>query len=120
MKTNTPTLHLPALLCATLLAALPALPVAAQSVPPLINYQGKLVNSNSIPLPTGDYELRFSIWDAATGGTQVWGPQIFNGQADPGLGLGPKVPVVQGWFNVTLGPVDKGFPLSLLLPELPA
>ncbi len=80
------------------------LPAAAQTVPPLINYQGKLVNSNSIPLSTGDYELRFSIWDAATGGTQVWGPQVFNSQTGPGLG--PKVPVVQGWFNVMLGPVD--------------
>ena len=76
----------------------------AQTVPPLINYQGKLVSSNGLPVSTGDYELRFRIWDAATGGNLVWGPQVFNGQSGPGFG--PKVPVVQGWFNVMLGPVD--------------
>ena len=91
-------------LCVTLLAALTTISAAAQTVPALINYQGRLVNSNNIPLPTGDYELRFSIWDAATGGTQVWGAQVFNGQTGPGFG--PKVPVVQGWFNLVLGPVD--------------
>lgn len=44
------------------LATLTPAPAAAQSVPPLINYQGRLVNSNNIPLAAGDYELRFSIW----------------------------------------------------------
>ena len=78
--------------------------VEAQTVPSLINYQGKLVSSNGLPVSTGDYELRFRIYDAAIGGNLVWGPQVFNGQNSPGFG--PKVPVVQGWFNVMLGPVD--------------
>jgi len=51
-----------------------------------------------------DYELSFRIWDAAAGGNPVWGPQVFNGQSGPGYG--PKIPVVQGYFNVMLGPVD--------------
>lgn len=73
-------------------------------VPGLVNYQGRLVNSNGVPLATGDYELHFSLWDAATGGTQVWGPQHFDNT--PGHGHGAKVPAMQGWFNVILGPVD--------------
>ena len=96
--------YIPVTLCGALLVALAALPATAQSVPQLINYQGRLVNSNDISLATGDYELRFSIWDAANGGTQVWGPHVFNGQT--GMGYGSKVPVVQGWFNVVLGPSD--------------
>jgi hypothetical protein len=98
---NLRTLH--ALVCCATLVGLDAV-APTQSVPSLINYQGRLVNSNNVPLPTGDYELRFSIWDAATNGTMIWGPQTFNGNA--GAGYGPKVPVVQGWFNVMLGPVD--------------
>ena len=76
----------------------------AQTVPPLINYQGKLVSSNGLPVSTGDYELRFRIWDAATGGNLVWGPQVFNGQSGPGFC--PLVSAVQGWFNVIFGPSD--------------
>ena len=65
---------------------LPGVVPAGAQVAPLINYQGRLVNSNNIPLATGDYELRFSIWDAAAGGTHVWGPQVSNDQTGPGLG----------------------------------
>ena len=41
---------------------------------------------------------------AAQGGNPLWGPQVFDG--NPGQGHGPKIPVVQGYFNVMLGPVD--------------
>ncbi len=78
----------------------------AQSVPPLINYQGRLANPDGTPLPTADYELRVTIHDAdaVTGGTLVWGPQVFDGAN--AVGHGPRVPVMQGYFNVLLGPVD--------------
>ena len=102
MKTFTPIQSI--FLIAVLTFAIGCLPGRTQSVPPLINYQGKLANANGVPLTTGDYPLRFRIYDAATGGSQVWGPQVFNGQTGPGFGA--VVPVVQGWFNVMLGPVD--------------
>ncbi len=91
----------PSLLAALTLAVVNSF---TQSVPALINYQGQLSQPNGQPLPTADYELRFGIWDAATGGNVVWGPQLFDGQTGPGHGA--KVPVVQGYFNVMLGPVD--------------
>lgn len=78
---------------------------SAQSVPPLVNYQGQLAGSDATPLRTGDYVLEFRIFDAASSGTLVWGPQTFNGQG--GAGFGPMIPVVQGWFNVMLGPSDQ-------------
>lgn len=77
----------------------------AQSAPPLINYQGRLVDSYGAPLPTSDYALEVRIYTNAVSGASVWGPQIFDGQT--GLsGHGAKVPVVHGYFNVILGPCD--------------
>jgi len=64
------------------------------SVPPLINYQGRLTDNSGVGL-TGSKTLQFNIYDAASGGTKVWGPQIFN-----------NVPLVDGYFNVILGTTD--------------
>jgi hypothetical protein len=51
----------------------------AQSVPSLINYQGKLTDQNGNPLATGVYGIQFRIWDSATatnGSTDlIWGQQ---------------------------------------------
>jgi hypothetical protein len=76
----------------------------AQSVPSLVNYQGRLSNQDGSPLATADYQLSFSIYDATNGGNLIWGPQIFDGTNGQGHGL--KIPVVQGYFNVMLGPTD--------------
>ncbi len=69
-----------------------AFKIEAGSVPQLINYQGFIKTSQ--PLTT--IKLEFNIYDAATGGTKIWGPQIFN-----------NVSVVQGQFNVILGSTDS-------------
>ncbi len=77
---------------------------AATPAPTLINYQGKLVDANSDPLVTGNYVVKFSIYDDPTAGNLIWGPQIF------GEGHGDEVPVVNGYFNVVLGPEDHAVP----------
>ena len=85
----------------------------AQSVPPLINYQGRIASPDGSPLPTADYQLIFRIYDAATNGMLKWGPQIFDGIVGT-AGHGAKAPVVQGYFNVVLGPVDtNGISLAM-------
>ncbi len=66
-------------------------------VPQLINYQGKLTDANGEPLPTAEYKLEFNVYNDATVGSIKWGPQTFE-----------SVPVVRGYFNVILGPVDTG------------
>jgi hypothetical protein len=76
----------------------------AQSVPPLVNYQGQLSNPDGSPLATANYQLTLKVYDAASGGNLVWGPEIFDGNA--GLGHGAMIPLVQGYFNVILGPSD--------------
>src|SRR5690349_13640213 len=83
----------------------------AQSVPGFMNFQGQLMGASGNPLATGDYELTFRILDAAEGGSVVWGPQVLDGAGS--VGHGPKIPVVQGYFNVILGPQDTaGRPLT--------
>ena len=79
--------------------------IKAQTVPALVNYQGRLANPDGTALATGDYQLTFRVYDAATNSTGlVWGPQVFDGST--GAGRGSRIPVVQGYFNVMLGPVD--------------
>lgn len=78
--------------------------VRAQSAPSLINYQGQLLDATGAPMPAGDYVFEVRMFTGESGGTAVWGPQIFNGQS--GTGLGPRVVLVDGRFNVILGPED--------------
>ena len=102
---NKPTTLLRAWACIAVLFALMAFSRGqAQTVPALVNYQGRLANPDGSPLPTADYTLTFNLYNAATNGARVWGPQVFDAAVTTGHGA--RVPVVQGWFNVMLGPVD--------------
>ncbi len=65
----------------------------AQTLPNSFNYQGRLTDTAGTPLPNGDYQMIFSIWDAATGGNQLWGS-------------GNKtVALNKGLFTASLGPI---------------
>jgi hypothetical protein len=72
---------------------------AAGDVPTLINYQGRLVDANGVPLETANRDLSLQIFDAPAGGTPVYGPQSM-----------PSTPIVNGYYNVLLGPVDEANP----------
>lgn len=55
----------------------------AGDVPSKISYQGRLTDSAGNPL-SGSYNLKFELWDQATGGTKLWeqtksGVQVQNG-----------------------------------------
>jgi len=73
-----------------LLTALLAAPAFAQQM----NYQGRLTDASGNAVPDAQYSITFDIYDAATGGAKLWGPQVI--PAD----------TVQGRFNVILGPTD--------------
>ncbi len=62
-------------------------------VPKVINYQAKLTDADGVAL-NGDYDITFSIWDDATGGTRVWGPETHS-----------SVTVTNGLFDVQLGTI---------------
>ena len=40
--------------------------------PELLNFQGRLAKPDGTPVADGTYTLRFSLWSAATGGTEKW------------------------------------------------
>lgn len=80
-----------ALLVTGLLAAATA-PVSLAAVPHTINYQGRLSNNAMPPTPvTATLPMTFSLWDTATGGSQLWSESW------------GAVSVIDGIFNVSLG-----------------
>lgn len=76
--------------------------ILAQSVPNLINYQGKLTDAAGELLPNGIYGVAFRIWNkkdaALPGNTLVWGQEY-------------DVALQSGIFNVILG-APGGLPLT--------
>jgi len=54
------------------------------------NYQGLLLDAASDPVPDGDYDLTFAIYDVPTEGTALWSET-------------QTVAVAEGLFNVLLG-----------------
>jgi hypothetical protein len=78
-------------------------PLAAQTVPPAFNYQGRLTDDQGQPLASGEYMLAFRLWSDATSASTaepnhlVWGRERV-------------VTVVNGAFNVILD--DSGTPVS--------
>ena len=83
-------------LCATLLLTLS--PTAAQEM----NYQGRLTDANGNALADGQYTVTFKIYDAEE--SVVWGPFTCDGTT--GNGHAPKADLVNGRFNVVIGPND--------------
>ena len=50
--------------------------LTAWAVPLFINYQGKLTDAGGNPLD-GDFQMRFSLYDAPTGGTVLWSEDLY-------------------------------------------
>ena len=75
--------------------------------PAYVNYQGFLKDNNGDPLATGSYDMEFNIFDDPTANDPpVWGPFLFDdGNGD---GHASKVTILNGRFNVILGPKDTG------------
>jgi hypothetical protein len=61
-----------------------------------VNYQGRLADPGGTPLD-GAYGMSFSLWDAASDGNLVWGPENHT-----------AVPVSDGLFSVGLGSQTSG------------
>jgi hypothetical protein len=61
-------------------------PLSAQvaPAPSVLNFQGRLATPSGNPVPDGTYSVRFSLWDAATGGTEKWNQTLANVQVKNG------------------------------------
>lgn len=62
-------------------------------VPPMISYQGKLMQPSGAPVPDGTCSMQFAIYDVPTGGTALWSE------------TNPSVQVKGGLFATMLGSV---------------
>ncbi|MDD5628549.1 MAG: hypothetical protein PHU21_05765, partial [Elusimicrobia bacterium] len=99
MRSRDPGARLLRVFLAWLMAAMPAvpgvgvIPAQAQSAPGLMNFQGRLTDSSNNPL-AGAHVLTFQVFDAASGGASLWGPES------------QSVTVVNGVFAVQLGAVS--------------
>jgi hypothetical protein len=78
---------------------------AFAEVPRQLSYSGKLTDKNNNLLPDGNYNMLFSFFTAATGGTAMWSEQH-----NAGLPTDNSVPVKAGGFDVLLGSVNKTLP----------
>ncbi len=67
------------------------------SNPTTINFQGKVVNSNSTNVSNGNYTFTFKLYTVASGGTSIWAETQ------------PNVLVSSGIFQVNLGSVCPFF-----------
>lgn len=85
-----------ALLVIAITAAIDFIRPNAVAAPEFLNYQGTLTDNAGQPLPNGPANLEFKIYSSAQpdGSEPVWGP------------FPVEVQVVQGRFNVVLGPSD--------------
>lgn len=64
-----------------------------------IVYQGKLVDTNSVPIPDGSYNMKFSIYNAVSGGTLLW-TETWN-NTNQGIAAS-RVTVTKGLFTIDL------------------
>ena len=67
-----------------------------------VNYQGHLAAPNGTP-KNGSFDMSFAIYNAASGGSLVWGPENHS-----------AVPVTNGLFNIGLGSkTSSGIPTTV-------
>jgi hypothetical protein len=88
-------------------------PTLAQisAAPSLMNYQGRLVTPSGNPIPDGTYSIRFSLWDAASAGTEKWNRtladvQVKNGTFSVLLDLGANAETILNgsvWLEIKIG-----------------
>ncbi len=74
---------------------------AVQSVPYKMNFQGRLHDATGTPLSAGNYNMKFRIYSAPTGGTLLWSEQRANS-----TGTGVTV-TTGGLFSIQLGDVSS-------------
>ncbi len=70
--------------------------IVSAGVPNYINFQGRLADDAGEPVSDGDYNIFFSIYDAAEDGAILWTSDRMT------------VPVEGGLFSVELGPLTPG------------
>jgi len=87
--------------------------ILVADVPNVASYQGRLTDNAGDPVADGAYLVKFSIYDAAAGGTELWTSNFQNVTTEDGLftyDLGSNVPLpddlftdAERWLGITVG-----------------
>ncbi len=86
---------------------------AANGINKSINYQGKLMYATGTLVNDGNFSIKFTLYDSASGGTQLWSASTTNGLPS-GTPASVSVSVVNGLFSVLLGDSALG---HVAIPE---
>lgn len=81
-------------------------------VPSLINYEGRLTDTDGNAVPDGTYEVQFSFYDVPSEGTALWS-EMWDAATSP-------VMSINGVFNAMLGshtPIPEDFSM-IILPSI--
>jgi hypothetical protein len=98
----------------TLIAVALLMSTALADIPRLISYQGRLTDVSGNPVTDGAYQVRFRIYDAASGGSTLWdngsvSVTVTNGVFSYALGQATALPAnlfdnsAVRWLGVTVG-----------------
>jgi hypothetical protein len=68
-----------------------------------LNYQGKLQDADGITVPDGSYNIKFTIYDAASGGNILWTARESDGCGAPFNPTAKSISVTSGVFSTLLG-----------------
>ncbi len=86
--------------------------ISFSSIPQLLSYQGRLTTPDGLPVPDGDYQLHFRIYNVSSGGSALWYSNAQTVSVTNGLYsylLGSSVPFPNGlftgnrWLGITVG-----------------
>ena len=79
--------------------------LSAASAPNIITYQGRILNSNGVPVSDASLAIVFALYDASTDGTCVWS----NSSASCATTTTIAVSLTSGLFTENLGDTDDSY-----------
>ena len=59
--------------------------IISGTMPPFMNYQGRLTGNDGSPIPDGTYDMIFAIYDSFEGGTELWNSGTMPVNVEDGL-----------------------------------
>lgn len=85
--------------------------VSAVSAPNIISYQGRLLNSNGVPVADASADILFQIYNESSGGTCLWS----NSASDCSSSTERTVTLTDGLFSENLGDTNHATPYAAIL-----
>lgn len=86
-------------------AVVPIQSALAVSAPNILNYQGRVLNSNGIPVPDATADMIFELYTAAVAGTCVWS----NSSSTCASATARTVTLTDGLFSESLGDITASY-----------